>query len=102
MLETCVPEEYAIVMSGRAIIKDFILLGYTAPNGTDIYLLNGTTVGEQLMAGGIIGSNGTTNSSVPSGTPPTAVPPQQENGATGIREHIWGAMLLSFMAVVVL
>lgn len=105
MLETCVPEDYAMVMSGGAIIKDYILLGYTAPNGTDVYLLNGTTVGEQL-----IGDTGNgSNVSTPSGTIGAGSPPQQTakpsgNGvaSTGMDARGLGGVLLSLILAVVL
>lgn len=97
MLETCLLDEYAIVMSGSAIIKDYVLLGYTAPNGTNIYLLNGTTLGEQLMASD--SSNGT----VPEGSSPTGSPAEQiANAASpvGLKEGTLLSLLLAVLVVV--
>ena len=45
MLETCTPDEEEVVANGRAIVKDFILLGYTAANGTDVYYPNAASFG---------------------------------------------------------
>lgn len=95
MLETCLPEEYAMVMSGSAIIKDYILLGYTAPNGTNVYLLNGTAVGEQLMGSG--SSNGT----VPSGSSPTGSPAEQIANAAAAMGMETGTLLSLLLAVLV-
>lgn len=97
MLETCVPDEYTMVMSGSAIIKDYILLGYTAPNGTNVYLLNGTTVGEQLMGSGSSSPNGTS----PTGSPTEQTPTPSGNGAatSGMR-NIFGSVFLPLIIVV--
>lgn len=105
MLETCVPEEYVIVMSGSAIVKDYILLGYTAPNGTNIYLLNGTTIGEQLMGNGSGGSNGTSSSnpsSTESPTEQTTTPSGNGARALGMSYGAVLSVVLSLMVVVAL
>lgn len=36
IFETCVPEQIAILASGSAITKDFILIGQTLENGMEI------------------------------------------------------------------
>ncbi|KAK7959323.1 carboxypeptidase S1 [Apiospora aurea] len=37
IMETCMPDQVKIIKSGKAIFKDFIMLGYVAANGTSVY-----------------------------------------------------------------
>lgn len=104
MLETCVEEEYVMVMSGAAIIKDYILLGYTAENGTNVYLLNGTTVGEQLMGDGGSGNgNGSANGSTSTSSPAEQTSTPTGNGATptGMINHAVVGLLISLLILTV-
>lgn len=105
MLETCMPEEYVIVMSGRAIVKNFILLGYTAENGTDVWLLNGTSVGDEVMEGvsGSGNGNGTKGSSEEA--PGEGEQPAQASGngaATMSARDVSGLLLLIVAATLLL
>ena len=93
MMETCVPEEYVMVMGGSAIIKDYILLGYTALNGTEVWLLNGTSVGEQVMgAGDNVSANETSGS-------PTGSETEQQTAVSGNGAATMGATDISGLIV---
>lgn len=36
VMETCTPPQAALLASGKAIVRDFIMVGYTLPNGTEV------------------------------------------------------------------
>ncbi|KAL9483353.1 hypothetical protein ACSS6W_002142 [Trichoderma asperelloides] len=36
IMETCTPAQTALLANGTAIVRDFVLVGYTLPNGTEV------------------------------------------------------------------
>ncbi|RFU78906.1 carboxypeptidase s1 a [Trichoderma arundinaceum] len=36
IMETCTPSQTALLTNGSAIVRDFIMVGYTLPNGTEV------------------------------------------------------------------
>ena len=94
MLETCTPEEKDIVASGRAIVKDFILLGYTAVNGTAVYYSKAAGTGAALSDTGNATSEGSNT------TPGSGQTPTSSAAGRGVHlQDVWQVLLPLMMVV---
>lgn len=90
IMETCTADQAKVLKDGKPIVKDFVLVGYTAENGTEVIY--------PQYAAGTGASPTTTGGGGPSGTSsPSTVPSKGEGMMVGVRRGLVG--LVGFVAV---